>query len=134
MTDNLERLRELRRAMELFAAGVEDDKALEIPSLFPAWSAGAVSYRAGDRVRSGALLYKCLTAHVSQGDWTPEAAVSLWVRLDNPAEEWPQWRQPQGAHDAYGKGAKVSHNGTHWVSTADGNVWEPGAYGWDKEK
>lgn len=35
-----------------------------------------------------------------------------------------------GAHDAYSKDAKVSHNGKHWTSTVDSNVWEPGVYGW----
>ena len=47
-----------------------------------------------------------------------------------PAEEWPEWSQPLGAHDAYSKGAKVSHNGKHWISDLDANVWEPGQYGW----
>ena len=28
------------------------------------------------------------------------------------------------------KGAKCSHNGKHWMSDVDNNVWEPGAYGW----
>ena len=32
--------------------------------------------------------------------------------------------------DAYPKGAKVSHNGKHWISDLDANVWEPGVYGW----
>lgn len=32
----------------------------------------------------------------------------------------------------YSKGAKVSHNSKHWVSTADANVWEPGVYGWEE--
>ena len=36
----------------------------------------------------------------------------------------------QGAHDAYEKGYKVSHNEKHWISDVDGNVWEPGVYGW----
>lgn len=35
---------------------------------------------------------------------------------------------PQGP--AGPKGDKVSHNGSHWTSTVDGNVWEPGVYGW----
>lgn len=34
------------------------------------------------------------------------------------------------AQIAYAKGAKVSHNGKHWTSDVDANVWEPGAYGW----
>ena len=50
----------------------------------------------------------------------------------DPAEEWPEWSQPVGAHDAYNAGDKVSHNGKHWTSAMDGNVWEPGTYGWDE--
>lgn len=34
------------------------------------------------------------------------------------------------AHDAYAQGDKVSHNGKHWTSKVDNNVWEPGVYGW----
>lgn len=46
------------------------------------------------------------------------------------AEEWPEWIQPTGAHDAYTKNAKVSHKSKKWVSTTDANVWEPGVSGW----
>lgn len=77
-------------------------------------------------------LYKCVQAHTSQADWTPDAAVSLWSKTSDPAEEWPEWSQPVGAHDAYALGAKVSHNGKHWTSTTANNVWEPGVYGWEE--
>ena len=40
--------------------------------------------------------------------------------------------QPIGAHDAYAKGDKTSHNSKNWVSTVDNNVWEPGVYGWEE--
>ena len=65
-----------------------------------------------------------------QADWKPEDSPSLWVGISDPAEEWPEWSQPVGSTDAYAKGAKVSHNGKHWTSDVDANVWEPGAYGW----
>ena len=29
-------------------------------------------------------------------------------------------------------GDKVTHNGKTWVSNIDGNVWEPGVYGWNE--
>lgn len=70
------------------------------------------------------------SGHTSQADWTPDTAASLWTPVSDPAEEWPEWSQPVGAHDAYSKDAKVSHNGKHWTSTVDSNVWEPGVYGW----
>lgn len=34
-----------------------------------------------------------------------------------------------GAHDAYNEGDKVSHNGKHWISDINANVYEPGVYG-----
>ena len=46
--------------------------------------------------------------------------------------KYPEWRQPTGAHDAYAKGDKVSHNEKHWISEVDGNVWTPGTYGWSE--
>ena len=78
----------------------------------------------------GSQLYRCLQDHTSQADWTPDAASSLWKATADPAEEWPAWSQPQGAHDAYAKGAKVLHSGKRWTSDVDNNVWEPGVYGW----
>lgn len=41
-------------------------------------------------------------------------------------------RTTRPAHDAYGKGDKVSHNGKHWQSDIDANVYEPGVYGWSE--
>ena len=70
-------------------------------------------------------------AHLAGGLDT-DTAVSLWVSVSDPAEEWPAWSQPVGAQDAYAVGDKVSHNGKHWASTADANVWEPGVYGWNE--
>lgn len=44
------------------------------------------------------------------------------------------WKQPEGAHDTYNKGAEVSHKGYEWTSDVDGNVWEPGVFGWTKKE
>ena len=48
-------------------------------------------------------------------------------------EEWPEWVQPTGAHDAYSTGDKVTFNGKHYTSLIDGNVWSPDTYpaGWE---
>ena len=50
-------------------------------------------------------------------------------------EEWPEWVQPTGAHDAYGVGDKVTYNGKYYVSKIAGNVWSPDAYpaGWEAQ-
>ena len=75
-------------------------------------------------------LYRCIQGHKSQADWAPDVAVSLWVTTSDPSEEYPEWKQPAGSHDAYQKGDKVSHNDKHWTSDVDNNVWEPSVYGW----
>ena len=123
----------VRAGMDAAAAVLTDEQAAAVAAIFPLWSGNGVSYAAGDRVQYETLLYKCLQSHTSQTDWTPTSAVSLWARIDDPAVEWPEWRQPAGAHDAYAMGEKVSHNGKHWVSNVDANVWEPGVYGWEEQ-
>ena len=120
----------LRKLIEKLSAALPDSEAYTAPELFPMWT--LKDYQTGDRVQYNGTLYKCLQAHTAQADWAPDKAVSLWVRVDDPSVEFPEWRQPTGAHDAYGKGNKVSHNGKHWVSDVDGNVWEPGVYGWSE--
>lgn len=119
-----------RAQIEEAAANLTDERASDRAWMFPEWDSGSHTYAVGDRVQYNELLYRCLTAHTSQDSWKPGAAPSLWVRIDDPAIEWPEWRQPVGSTDAYPKGAKVSHNGKHWISNVDANVWEPGVYGW----
>ena len=48
-----------------------------------------------------------------------------------PAEEWPEYVQPTGAHDAYHNGDKITYNGQHYTCIApEGTacVWDPGTY------
>lgn len=110
-----------------------DEQAADNPSLFPEWQPNGVYYAPGDKVNYQSALYKCLQGHESQPSWTPTAAASLWTAISDPNEEWPAWVQPTGAHDAYSQGDKVSHNGAHWVSDINANVWEPGNYGWTQQ-
>ena len=105
-----------------------DKKVSEV--VMPEWDANGYSYFTGERVTYDGKYYRCIQSHTSQADWTPDRSVSLWVEISDPAEEWPEWRQPTGAHDAYAKGDKVSHNDKHWISDIDANVYEPGVYGW----
>ncbi len=112
------------------AGSIDAVTAAEHAELFAEW-AYPVDYKTGQIRRYGGKLYKCVQDHKSQADWTPDTAGSLWSVTADPAEEWPEWSQPVGAHDAYSKGDKVSHGGKHWQSTVDANVWEPGVYGWD---
>lgn len=132
-SDILEQAKAIRAATQTLAAYAPDDAALAAPAvLFDEWSASSVAYAKGDIRQYNGLLYRCAQPHTSQSDWTPASAASLWTRISDPTQEWPEWIQPTGAHDAYAKDAKVSHNGKHWISTAKDNVWEPGVYGWEE--
>ena len=108
---------------------LSDEQAELVTDLYPFWTEDA-DYAIGDRRQYDGLLYRCVQAHHSQADWTPPAVPALWVRTWT--DEYPEWVQPTGAHDAYAKGDKCSHNSKHWISDIDANVYEPGVYGWSE--
>lgn len=125
----IEKAREMRAKLDLATTYLDDDQAESVTILFPSWQTDT-DYAVGDRRQDYGLLYRCLQAHHSQDDWRPADVPALWVRTWT--EEWPEWVQPTGAHDAYNKGDKVSHNGKHWESDIDANVYEPSVYGWSE--
>ena len=119
-------------AMSVAGAMLTDEQAYTVPALFMPWDPTA-TYAIGDRVRYGDLLYKCIQAATPNPTWTPDTAVSLWARVDDPAIEWPEWIQPESTNP-YPMGAKVSYNGKHWVSLHAANVWAPGTAGvWEEQ-
>lgn len=126
-----EEARKIVEALVTLRESASDEMALNVPVLYPAWREG-VYYTTSQRVRYGDTLYKVLQNHTSQSDWTPDAASSLFAKVLIPDSEIiPEWEQPDSTNP-YGKSDKVMHNGKTWASDIDGNVWEPGVYGWDE--
>lgn len=119
----------MRQTLNLATSYLDDSQAESVTILFPNWETDT-TYEVGDRRQYDELLYRCVQAHTSQADWTPPQVPALWVRTST--EEWPEWIQPTGAHDAYNTGDKVSHNFKHWICMIDANVYEPGVYGWNE--
>ena len=137
--NRLQAAQQLRRALQLFANTLSEDKALEVPAVFPAWQAG-VAYQVGDVITYGVngvgdpQLYKVVQAHTSQADWIPgQGTDSLYDAFGLNQAGYPVWSQPSGAHDAYNTGDIVDYNGTLYRSLIDGNVWAPDTYpqGWE---
>ena len=122
--------KQLRQLIEQLAVTLDDETALTGVELFPAWVVGKI-YAVNDRAQHNGTLYKCIQAHTSQADWTPDATPALWVKVS--LDEYPEWVQPTGAHDAYNIGDKVTYNGQHYVCTSDGNAYAPDVYGWQLE-
>ncbi len=109
---------------------LDETTIAEYPDLFVQWDE-MWRGKKGDIVQDEGQLYRSIHDVKDAGqNRKPSETPSMWTPIGNPLEEFPEWVQPIGAHDAYGEGAKVSHGGKRWVSDVDGNVWEPGVYGW----
>ena len=122
--------KQLRQLIEQLAVTLDDETALAGVELFPAWVVGK-AYAVNNRAQYNGTLYKCVQAHTSQADWMPSATPALWVVVS--LDEYPEWVQPTGAHDAYNIGDKVTYNGQHYVCTSNANVYAPDVYGWQLE-
>lgn len=106
-----------------------------------AWSQpyGATDcYQIGDKVTYQGKTLECTAANCV---WAP--GVYGWKEVgessgggseepEPPTEEYPDWVQPTGQHDAYRIGDKVTFKGEHYESIIDYNTWSPEAYpaGW----
>ncbi|WP_305150930.1 carbohydrate-binding protein [uncultured Dubosiella sp.] len=101
-----------------------DEQALVMRPLYPVWQVDQV-YKKGAYLQYGGELYRVLQDHTSQADWTPDKAVSLYVNVADPANPYPPFKKPTGAHDAYNKGDGITFEEKHYRSKIDGNVYSP---------
>lgn len=127
----LEEAKAIIDALVTLRNSATDEQTLKASALYPKWKVGT-DYQKDERVLYNDILYKVLTDHTSQADWTPDAAPSLFAKvLIQDKNVILEWEQPESTNP-YSKGDKVTHNGKTWRSTIDGNVWEPGVYGWEE--
>lgn len=132
---------QFRRALQMFAESLSDDRAMEVATIYDAWVVGK-AYAVGEFVTYGEnavgdpQLYKVVQAHTSQADWTPDVTASLYDAIGLDKSGHPVWSQPTGAHDAYNTGDIVNYNGVLFESLMDGNTYSPEAYpaGWKEYK
>ena len=119
--------------VKMAESGELDDITIsEHPKLFVEWSEKWTGKK-GTIVSEGGKLYRSIHDIVNVAQNTrPSITPSMWTPIADPAEEYPEWVQPIGAHDAYPEGAKVSHNGKKWVNTCPNNIYEPSVFGWEE--
>lgn len=103
--------------------------------MYEAWEANKLYVldkivKYGLDIENKSQLYRIVQEHTSQIDWTPEQTPALYKKIGFTEEGHPLWTQPLGAHDAYQTGDIVSWQEELWISTTNGNTWEPGVYGW----
>lgn len=110
---------------------LSDEEALEVAALYPTWhSKIGTEVTVGTRLWDDGKLWKVIQQHTVQEDWRPGDAVSLFTEVS--IEEWPEWKQPTGSHDAYMTGDKVTWEDKHWINGVDYNTYAPGVYGWQE--
>lgn len=126
---NLSNVEEFQTMLENITNSFTDEQALTYILLIPDWSP-IKHYNVGDRVRQEGRLYKCITSHGSQMDWSPDVSPSLWtlVLIDPDISEVQEWQQPESTN-GYSRGDRVIYNGIIYESVIDNNTWEPGIVG-----
>ena len=135
--DRLQMAEQFRKALQMFAASLDDDKAMEVATIYDSWEIGK-AYTMGEFLTYGVnsvgdpQLYKVVQDHTSQADWRPDITPALYVAIGLDEQGYPVWSKPTGAHDAYNKGDIVDYNGKLYESLIDGNVYSPEEYpaGW----
>lgn len=130
--NKLQMAEQFRKAVQMFAASLDETSALEIATIYDAWREGK-NYAEGEYCTYGTnsvgdpQLYKVVQAHTSQLDWLPDMTASLYTPIGLDDSGYPVWSAPTGQHDSYMSGDVVNHGGTLYQSLIDYNVWEPGA-------
>ena len=122
----------LNKIGKIVANQVTDDKvALTIQEFYDIWTIGTL-YKVGQYITYKDILYKVLTEHISQENWTPDISPSLFANVLTSLDGTPQeWVQPDSTN-AYMIGDKVVYEGVIYESVVDNNIWSPIAYpqGW----
>lgn len=132
---------QMNRAFQMLAQSLHlpDTNAMEIADLYEEYSVGK-TYPIGYIIKYGVnadgetQLYSVLQEHTSQEEWLPDKSPALYKAIGFTDDGVPVWTQPLGSSDAYMAGDVVEHKGAIWESTIDGNVWEPGVYGWKQKE
>lgn len=132
MMNKIQAAEQLRRAIQIFAASLDENQAMEIATVYESWKPGK-AYKSGEYITYGMnsvgdpQLYKVIEGkdHVSQATWTPDVTTSLYASIGLDNDGYPVWSQPTGAHDAYNTGDIVNYNGMLYESQIDGNVYNP---------
>ena len=131
--DKRQAMEQFRKAVQMFAASLDDDKAMEVATIYDQWVVGK-AYKGGDLFTYGVnavgdpQLYRVNEGknHISQADWTPDIEKSLYTAIGLDDKGYVIWSPPTGAHDAYDEGDIVDHNGVLYESQINGNTYAPG--------
>ena len=67
---------------QIQAQSLPDKQAITVKSIYPAYDPNKVQYPVDYKVLQDDVLYKCLQEHISQENWAPGIAPSIWVAVE----------------------------------------------------
>ncbi len=82
-TDILQQAQAIRASMDAAALVLTDEQAAKAPRLYSTWVVG-LTVKAGDRLYYPGTdrLYKVVSDHTTQSDWTPDVVPALYTVID----------------------------------------------------
>lgn len=136
--NKLQVMEQFGKALQMFCQSLTDEQALEVATVYPKYEVGK-AYKPDEMFTYGVndvgdpQLYRVVSEHTSQEDWTPNVTPTLYTPIGLTEEGYPIWSKPTGSHDAYNIGDIVDYNGVLHKSLIDGNVYSPEEYpaGWE---
>ena len=78
----IERAKELRPFIVKAAQLLEDEVAVKCPELYNEWNGEGIEYIKDYKLRFNGKIYKVITSHTSQTDWSPEVAATLFAVIN----------------------------------------------------
>ena len=67
---------------QIQAQSLPDEQAITVKAIYPAYNPNGVQYPVDYKVLQDDVLYKCLQEHISQENWAPGIAPSIWVAVE----------------------------------------------------
>lgn len=97
---------------------VDDQTALRMLSYYPDWEIGK-AYTVGYKVLYKGKLYKVITAHTSQADWTPDVTPTLYERIDETHDGTKHDPIPYDENMALENGKYYTQDSVTYICTRD---------------
>lgn len=67
---------------QIQAQSLPDEQAVAVKAIYPVYNPNGVQYPVDYKVLQDDVLYKCLQEHISQENWAPGIAPSIWVAVE----------------------------------------------------
>lgn len=105
-------------AAQINTLAVDDQTALRMTEFYPVWESGT-AYAVGFKVQHNGKLYKVITAHTSQADWTPDIAATLFEHIDETHDGTKYDPIPYDGNMALENGKHYTQGGVTYLCNRD---------------